>query len=393
MKILFCGDIVINDAHINISDSLFEIFNKNDYRICNFEGPLVNDDSFQIIKAGPHVKNDEGIIGFLKQLNFNCTALANNHIMDYGKDALGKTITSLNINSIKTVGAGFSFEQVYKPLILENKNERICILNACQAEFGVVKSRKTEVGYAWVNSPIFRDAIKHQLIECDKVILFLHAGMEEQIVPLPEWKQIYHDFADMIQGKGAVIATHPHIVQGYEIYNNTPIFYSLGNFVFYKKELKDNIEWNRSILVQYDTKTNKTDIIPVSIHNNIIDIDNSLEFKNCIEERCNLIKDNAKLDLLADEIAEKAWNNFYKFYYSNLIKIKSISEYTGKQLLKILVKRILNKVFKTKLGIFDIQAFDETMLLHNIQIESHRWCVERYLYNKNIKENSFQGGE
>ena len=41
------------------------------------------------------------------------------------------------------------------------------------------------------------------------------------------------------------------------------------------------------------------------------------------------------------------------------------------------------------LNISDAQTFDETMLLHNIQIESHRWCVERYLYNQNAKENSF----
>lgn len=30
---------------------------------------------------------------------------------------------------------------------------------------------------------------------------------------------------------------------------------------------------------------------------------------------------------------------------------------------------------------------DQTMLLHNLQIESHRYCVERYLYNCNIKQN------
>ena len=36
----------------------------------------------------------------------------------------------------------------------------------------------------------------------------------------------------------------------------------------------------------------------------------------------------------------------------------------------------------------DIETLDETMLLHNIQIESHRWCVERYLYNKNLLENN-----
>ena len=53
----------------------------------------------------------------------------------------------------------------------------------------------------------------------------------------------------------------------------------------------------------------------------MIDIDNSGDFKNSIEERCNLIKDDTKLNLLADEISEKTWNDFYKSYYVNLTKI------------------------------------------------------------------------
>ena len=33
-------------------------------------------------------------------------------------------------------------------------------------------------------------------------------------------------------GADCVIGTHPHVVQGVEVYNGKPIFYSLGNFVF-----------------------------------------------------------------------------------------------------------------------------------------------------------------
>ena len=33
-------------------------------------------------------------------------------------------------------------------------------------------------------------------------------------------------------GADMVIGSHPHVVEGVEIYQNKPIFYSLGNFVF-----------------------------------------------------------------------------------------------------------------------------------------------------------------
>ena len=49
---------------------------------------------------------------------------------------------------------------------------------------------------------------------------------------------------------------------------------------------------------------------------------------------------------------------------------------------------IKNKIKKYLIGKTEL-GLNETMLLHNIQIESHRWCVERYLYNKNCENNNF----
>lgn len=140
MKILFCGDIVINDTHLDISDNLLKIFKESDYRICNFEGPLIKEDSKKIIKAGSHVYNYKESIDFLKSLNINCTALANNHIMDYGLSALKNTVEVLSQNKICSIGAGKTFNEAYEPLGLNLNSEKICIINACQAEFGVLKN-------------------------------------------------------------------------------------------------------------------------------------------------------------------------------------------------------------------------------------------------------------
>ena len=386
MKILFCGDIVIDNTLFEISDNLLKIFNSSDYRICNFEGPIISPSSKKITKAGPHVYNSELALNFIKKLNINYAALANNHIMDYGVDSLVNTVNVLKKSGINTLGAGKTYSEAYNPLIISNNNEKICIINACQAEFGVVKSEYVcRGGYAWINAPVLKQKIKENLSFCDKLILFIHAGMEEQIIPLPEWKQLYHEFADMIGRHGAIIATHPHIVQGYELYNKTPIFYSLGNFSFYKDALKNNKEWNRGLVVLYDTLTNETKAIPVSQKDKLLDINNSDDFKKDIEYRCSLVMDDTKLYEIADEIAEKTWNEFYKSYYQSIVKTRDISSYSGRDLIKILVKRALNKFLKRNFRIFLEDDIDETMLLHNIQIESHRFCVERYLYNKCIK--------
>ena len=36
------------------------------------------------------------------------------------------------------------------------------------------------------------------------------------------------------QGVDGIFGHHPHIINGFEVYKNKPIFYSLGNFFFLK---------------------------------------------------------------------------------------------------------------------------------------------------------------
>jgi len=43
-------------------------------------------------------------------------------------------------------------------------------------------------------------------------------------------KNIAHEFVDA--GADLVIGSHPHVIQGVEIYKDKAIFYSLGNFIF-----------------------------------------------------------------------------------------------------------------------------------------------------------------
>ena len=51
-------------------------------------------------------------------------------------------------------------------------------------------------------------------------------------MPLPGWRDLYKKWIDM--GADAVIASHPHVPQGWEEYRGKLICYSLGNFCFQK---------------------------------------------------------------------------------------------------------------------------------------------------------------
>jgi len=65
---------------------------------------------------------------------------------------------------------------------------------------------------------------------CDYVVYTCHFGVE--------YEQNHNEIQTLIArsvidaGADCVIGHHPHVVQGIEIYNGKPIFYSLGNLLF-----------------------------------------------------------------------------------------------------------------------------------------------------------------
>jgi hypothetical protein len=66
--------------------------------------------------------------------------------------------------------------------------------------------------------------------QADLVIPFFHWGREGVHEPEPYQVQLAHAAIDA--GAAAVIGSHPHVLQGMELYKNAPVVYSLGNFVF-----------------------------------------------------------------------------------------------------------------------------------------------------------------
>ena len=64
----------------------------------------------------------------------------------------------------------------------------------------------------------------------DKVIVYIHWGKELELRSGEMQKLIGRRLVDA--GADLVVGTHAHVVQEIEYYNNVPIIYSLGNFVY-----------------------------------------------------------------------------------------------------------------------------------------------------------------
>lgn len=232
IRIFFAGDFCSKPStqHLNISDELRAQMHTCHLRVCNFEFPLR-----PVGCKAKNYQNDDASI-FLKNVEFDLFTLANNHTFDCGEEGFIKTRDALNG---KICGAG-TVEEAYQPKIIEINGLKIAFLSlSYAAKNGVFDefSDKSRLGCAYLNDL----SVNHIILQTRKVVDYLivlpHDGMEYVDIPMPDTIARYRDLIDY--GADAIIGTHPHCPQGWEIYHGKPIFYSLGNFFFNSKEQVD----------------------------------------------------------------------------------------------------------------------------------------------------------
>lgn len=251
LKIFVGGDVVNyhqKDGEV-VDAGLEELIQNVDYAVCNFEAPI-HGFGKAASKIGPHHSQRPETINGLKKQGFDLLLLANNHIMDFGYDGLKATIDRANTVGMDAIGAGPDFESAYKPLIKEIGGLKIGMLNACEAQFGVIDyfREADEPGYAWINHCSIDESVSNLKRKCDYVIVFAHAGLENYSLPQKEWRVRYKTLCDA--GADFIIGSHPHVPQGYERYKESVIFYSLGNFYFDSKNYIDKSDSSYSVILK-----------------------------------------------------------------------------------------------------------------------------------------------
>lgn len=248
IELFVAGDVVNyrnSSGHI-LGRRLSEVVANADYSVCNFEAPVQGSGAPQPKSGSHHAQRIETISG-LRSQGFDLLLLANNHIMDYGPEALRATVETAELAGIQTIGAGLTAVDAYEPLVARIQDYQVGIINAGEAQFGVIPSPDlgSRTGYAWINSSAIDRNIIALRSQCDFVLVLAHAGLEYYSVPQPEWRERYKHFCDL--GADVVIGSHPHVPQGYERHNGSLIFYSLGNLYFDSENFRLKPDYSYSL--------------------------------------------------------------------------------------------------------------------------------------------------
>ena len=273
MKLLFLGDFFYDYGYFSKDmEEISKFIIENDYKvILNFESSL-GEKGTPIKKRGPNLRSSEKSIDILKKLQCIGVCLANNHAMDYGAEALLDMKDTLIRSGIQCVGIGKNLQEALEPAVLMAGEKKIVLQNYGWNIEETVYATKEQPGCAPLDRNVVIEQtrrIREKDPEC-KVINIFHWGFEFNLLPMPLDIQFAHECIQA--GCSLVIGHHPHVVQPYELYENVPVFYSLGNFYFsskrngfqtkYDKEFSENFG-DYGLGVIYDTDTDSTETIMI----------------------------------------------------------------------------------------------------------------------------------
>lgn len=220
------GDGEAGGGEMPIGSDVAERVAAADVSVANLAAPLPTD-AEPVERAGRALRTSPETPALLREAGFNVATLANDHTGDYGRAGLERTIDSCHERSLLTCGVGAGIEDALAPVYLTVDGTSIAIFDVCERTFGV--ARDGRVGTAWSDHPAARRRVAEEAERSDVVVVCAHGGAEYVPLPSPRRQYQLREFADL--GADLVIGHRPHVPQGWEVYDGTPILYSLGDFL------------------------------------------------------------------------------------------------------------------------------------------------------------------
>lgn len=278
MRLGFVGDINFSgsfrevDSVNFVSKSVRALLESCDYVVGNIEGPITSRSS-AVNAYKINLKSDSSMNKILHGLNINVWNLANNHINDFGWDAVMDTVRGAENMGIKTFGIR---EQPYTILTDSKTGERVALVALMQyfdaADFHsylLTNKKEKEV----------LELIEKLKERCEKIILNYH-GFEEYVTYPMKAK---YDFFERIleSGVSMIVGHHPHVPQGFKVGDNGISIFSLGNFIFDIEQHRSRMytDIGQILVVDIDQGSFEFELVPVKMYRfeGILDLTNECE--------------------------------------------------------------------------------------------------------------------
>jgi poly-gamma-glutamate synthesis protein (capsule biosynthesis protein) len=162
---------------------------------------------------------------------FDVLTLANNHAVDYGRDALVDTIASVHAAGMRTIGAGANATAARRPAIVERGGLRIAFLGYSDVNPLGFTAASDLPGTARADIAAITADVRDALRRADIAVCYFHWGTE--LHPEPDSRQQTFANACLAAGAKIVLGAHPHVLGAVvSAPRRSLVAWTLGNFVF-----------------------------------------------------------------------------------------------------------------------------------------------------------------
>lgn len=230
--IFFTGDICLCDKAFDIGFGVgsqiakgkvrpFDFLNKqeNDIWIGNFEG-VVSDVTNRTDYTKESFRINMETFGKCGSI-IDYWNIANNHVMEHGGEAYQQMEELLSKKSKGVFGS-----QERKSVCFDCEGKTVAVSGFCLR----TEDSPNKPLYWYLPEPSEIENEYRTIEKADVKVAYIHWGVEYVDYPYSEQRKMAHWLVDL--GYDLIVGMHPHVLQGYEVYKDKHIFYSLGNFVF-----------------------------------------------------------------------------------------------------------------------------------------------------------------
>ncbi len=239
VKMIFGGDIMM-DRGVKASvvknlggdyNKLFEnlgFLKDFDIAFANLEGPAsdVGHDKRNLYSF----RMDPSSLLALKASGIDIVSVANNHVGDWGRNAFIDSLGELKNAGILYAGGGMNSAEAEQPTIIEKNGIKIGFIGFSDVGPNDMAVGIDEAGLLLASNPRFEEIIKNAASQVDHLVVSFHFGAEYKTIHNSRQEYLAHKAVD--NGAKLVIGHHPHVPEDTEVYKNSYIAYSLGNFIF-----------------------------------------------------------------------------------------------------------------------------------------------------------------
>lgn len=247
-----------------------------DLVIGDFEG-TVNKDHYL---AGYPLFNAPGeVMDAIKDAGYQVLDLAHNHILDSQIEGVFSTADAIEKAGMTPIGVYTHEPREKAPIVIKEVNGIKVALLAYSYGFNGIEEYISKEDYDNHLSDLNEDKMKAEIEraekEADITVIMPQMGIEYQLEPTEEQKQLYHKMIDW--GADIIFGGHPHVVEPAETVEKDGdkklIIYSMGNFISNQRietmQDVENAKWTeRGVLmdVTIKKKSGKTTIETAQAH-------------------------------------------------------------------------------------------------------------------------------